>query len=299
MKTIQMLLLLLLSLLLSVAPAEGQSPGRAGSSQVANPVYRLTVVGRTIPAVNYNTRSGPTKIDLRGTVLQPAARGEATVESKRGATVIDAKIEELSAPTRFGLQYLTYVLWAITPDGRAANLGEVVLNHADKSKLHVTTDFPAFGLIVTAEPYYAVTQPGDVVVMENAVRADTAGKIEIVNAKYELLARGGYTFAQPPEGVEQTGKKLRMDQYEALLHLYQARNAVQIAKAEGADRYATDTFEKAQQFLDQAEATQAGGSNPKGVITAAREATQAAEDARTIAARRLEAESLGLRSFTP
>jgi hypothetical protein len=120
-----------------------------------------------------------------------------------------------------------------------------------------------------------------------------------VNAKYELLSRGGYTFAQPPEGVEQTGKKLRMDQYEAVLHLYQARNAVQIAKAEGADRYATDTFEKAQQFLDQAEATQAGGSNPKGVITAAREATQAAEDARTIAARRLEAESLGLRSFTP
>ena len=296
MKRYQIFLTLLL---LMGASSHGLYSEDRDSQVAVTPLYRLTVVGRTIQAVNYGHRSGPTKINLQGTVLQPKAHGEATVESKRGATVIDAKIEHLSAPTKFGLQYLTYVLWAITPDGRAVNLGEIVLDHADNSKLHVTTDFPAFGLLATAEPYYAVTQPSDVVVMENVVRPDTVGKIEVVNAKYELLSRGGYTFVKPSGNIQPSGKKLRMNQYEAVVAVYQARNAVQIAKSEGADRYARETFEKADQLLEQAEAMQAGKSDWKQVVTTAREATQAAEDARTITARQLEAESLGLRSMTP
>jgi hypothetical protein len=162
----------------------------------------------------------------------------------------------------------------------------------------LNTDFPAFGLLATAEPYYAVSQPSDVVVMENVVRPDTAGKIEVVNAKYELLSRS-YTLVEPPAENQLSGKKLRMNQYEAVVAVYQARNAVQIAKSEGADRYANETFEKAEQLLEQAEAMQAGESDWKQVVTTAREATQAAEDARTITARRLEAESLELRSMTP
>src|SRR5712692_2227002 len=133
------------------------------------PVYRITVVARTTKAVNYHHRSGSTKIDFRGTALMPEARGDAKVESKQGVIKIDADMEKLQPATKFGPEYLTYVMWAITPEGRATNLGEVLL-HDDKSKLNTTTGLQSFGLIVTAEPYFAVMQPSDVVVMENFIR---------------------------------------------------------------------------------------------------------------------------------
>ena len=147
------------------------------------PLYRVTVIERTVKAVNYQYRSGPTQIDFRGTVLLPEAKGDATVESKAGRTEIDARFERVLAPARYGREYLTYVLWAITPEGHAKNLGEVLAGSSDKAKLHVTTDLQAFGLIVTAEPYAAVRQPSDVVVMENQIRPDTVGKIEPIHAK--------------------------------------------------------------------------------------------------------------------
>ena len=138
------------------------------------PVFRVTVVGRTTPAINYRHRGGATKVDFRGTALLPDARGEAKVESKQGYIEIEVEFDELTAASKFGPEYLTYVMWAITPEGRATNLGEVLLNGSE-SKLNVTTELQAFGLIVTAEPYFAVTQPSDVVVMENVVRSDTRG----------------------------------------------------------------------------------------------------------------------------
>src|SRR5882672_11800363 len=141
------------------------------------PVFRTTVVARTTKAVSYRHRSGSTKIDFAGTQLLPQSRGEAKVESKQGRIAIDADFRNLVPAHNFGPEYLTYVLWAITPEGRALNLGEVILN-GTRSKLDVTTDLQAFGLVVTAEPYFGVTQPSDVVVMENFVRADTQGKVE-------------------------------------------------------------------------------------------------------------------------
>jgi hypothetical protein len=289
----------LILLLLMGASVNGQSSENRNDQAVASPFYRLTVVGCTIQTVNYGQLSGPIKIDLQGTVLQPKAHGEATVESKHGATVFDAKIEELPPLTKFGLQCLTYVLWAITPDGKAVNLGKIVLDHSDNLKLHVTTDFPAFGLLATAEPYYAVSQPSDVAVMETVVFPDTAGKIEAVEAKCESLSRGGYTPVEQPSENQSSGKKLRMNQYNAVLAVYQACNAVQIVRSEGADRNAKETFEKAEQLLPQAEASRAAESHWKQTLTTARETTQAAQDARTITTRRVEAESLGLRSATP
>src|SRR5262249_54432795 len=139
------------------------------------PVFRTTVVARSTQAVSYRHRSGATRIDFAGTKLLPQARGEARVESKQGRIEIDANFANLVPAHDFGPEYLTYVLWAITPEGRALNLGEVLLNGRN-SKLNVTTEIQAFGLIVTAEPYYAVTQPSDVVVMENSIRPDTLGK---------------------------------------------------------------------------------------------------------------------------
>ena len=266
----------------------GVALAQSGTDKV--PLYRVTVVGRTAKAVNYLHRGGPTKLDFKGTVLLTDARGGATVESKQGATQIDAKFEGLEPPTRFGREYLTYVLWAITPEGRAVNLGEVVGDHSNKARLKTAAELQAFALIMTAEPYFAVTQPSDVVVMENVVRPDTLGRVEEIEAKYELLPRGHYTFDREKVVVSGGPKKVSLEEYEALLELYQARNAVQIAKAAGADRHAGATYRKAEQLLKQAEDSYAGRTGNKTVVMNARQAAQTAEDARIIAVRRQDEE---------
>jgi hypothetical protein len=251
------------------------------------PIYRVEVVARTVKAVNYGHRTVPTKVDLRGTVLAPEARGEARVESKRGAVEIEVQVSRLDAPGRFGNEYLTYVLWAITPEGRSTNIGELVLDSGNKGKLKVSSDLQAFALIVTAEPYFAVTQPGDVVVMENVIRADTVGKVEAVAARYELMPRGHYTFVRPARDDPQpaAGRKLSMDQYEALHALYQALNAIQIARAAGADREAGDTMRKAEKLYEEARNLQSRNAASREVVTMARQSAQTAEDARAISAK--------------
>jgi len=247
-----------------------------------NPLYKLTIniVERTTPAINYRHRSGWTLIDFRGTPLLSDAKGEAKIDSKQGAMEIDTVFHHLQPATRFGPEYLTYVMWAITPEGRPINLGEVILNGSD-SKLKVTTDMQAFGLIVTAEPYFAVTQPSNVVVLENVVRTDTVGKIEAVDAKYELLERGEYTLNVPPSQL----MPIALDS-KTPLDLYEARNAVRIASWAGADKDAPDTFQKAQSLVDQAEGYKARNARSKPISTVAREAVQTAEDARQIALKR-------------
>jgi outer membrane protein OmpA-like peptidoglycan-associated protein len=241
------------------------------------------VVERTVKAVNYQYRSGQTRIDFAGTVLLPEAKGEALVESKTGRTQIDAKFSRVAAPTRFGREYLTYVLWAITPEGHPKNLGEIVGDSGDHAHLNVTTDLQSFGMIVTAEPYSAVRQPSDVVVMENVVRPDTMGSSEPIRAKVELLPRGSYTFTRSGPEIVTEGPKVSAARYESLVAIYQAQNAVQIARSQGADQYAADTFARAESQLADARRLeqQKGGRN--AVVTAARQAAQTAEDARAIA----------------
>ena len=258
------------------------------------PIYRVTVVERTVKAVDYQYRNGPTFIDFRGTVLMPKAKGNATVESKAGRTEVDVKFDRVDAPGRFGPEYLTYVLWAITPEGHAKNLGEVLANSSDHARLHVTTDLQAFAMIVTAEPYSAVRQPSDVVVMENEIRPDTTGHIEQIQAKYELLPRGHYTYdvsaGVPPPGATAAG--VPFDRYEEIVEVYQAQNAVQIARAMGADRYAADTFSKAESLLSQAKEYQLRRADKSTIVTAARQAAQTAEDARAITIKRKQDEEL-------
>ena len=260
------------------------------SSTGTQPIYKVTVVSRTLPAVNYEHLAGPTLIDFQGTVLLPKAKGVATVESKRGRVAIEAKFDHLEAPTRYGREYLTYVLWAITPEGRARNLGEIVPGPSDKARISVTTDLQALGLMVTAEPYYSVTAPSDVVVLENAIRPDTVGRIEPVMAKYELLPRGEFNMtmnpAPAPAGAEQ--QKLSFDRYEAVLEIYQAQNAIQIAQSAGAGRFAADTLGKAQALLSEAQNLQLRKQDVGLIVSRAREAAQMAEDARVIAIRNTE-----------
>lgn len=275
--------------LLSAQAAQAPNPTENSNAEKTPsqvPIYQVVVVARTTKAINYNHRSGPTNIDFRGTSLMPDARGEAKVESKQGVINIDAHMKKMQSATQYGPEYLTYVMWAITPEGRATNVGEVLLN-GDDSKLNTTTELQSFGLIITAEPYFAVTQPSDVVVMENFARHDTTGTIEEVDAKYELLQRGQYTVNVNPRDL----RPLVLD-HKTPLELYEARNAVQIARATGAEQYAPDTYQKAVQGLDNAEGYLQGKAGKKPIGTVAREAVQMAEDARIITVKKIAEQRL-------
>jgi outer membrane protein OmpA-like peptidoglycan-associated protein len=261
-------------------PNPTQQPVAATQGQV--PIFRITVVGRTTPAINYRPRSGDTKIDFSGTTLMPKAKGEATISGEKGYIRIDAHFGKMASASQFGREYLTYVLWAITPEGRATNLGEIQVG-GDDAKLDVTTQLQAFGLIVTAEPYFAVTQPSDVVVIENVVREGTKGTIEVVEAKYELLKRGSYL-------MNQAVAKLKLEPLEpgSSLDLAEARNAVELARVAGADRFATETFDKAARLLATAEDAKTRKQGSNAIMMPARQAAQTAEDARIIALQRQE-----------
>jgi outer membrane protein OmpA-like peptidoglycan-associated protein len=251
------------------------------------PIYHVTVIDRTVSAVNYQYRGWPTQIDFKGTVLLPQAKGDAIVESKSGRTDIDARFRHLEAPQRFGSEYLTYVLWAITPEGHVKNLGEVMADAADNAHLHVTTDLQAFGLIMTAEPYNSVRLPSDVVVAENQVRADTIGSAQPIHARFELLPRGTYTYNVPADlRAFNEGPKVSMDKYEQIVEIYQAQNAVQIAQSQGADQYAPDVIAKARQELANAQQMQVNHGGRSMVVTMARAAAETAEDARELSIKR-------------
>ena len=257
------------------------SPANTGQPM---PIFRITVVSRTTKAVNYHHRTGSTHIDFRGTELMPLARGEARVDSQMGSTKVETTFNHLSPASQYGPEFMTFVLWGITPEGRPANLGEVVLQ-GDHAKLLSTTELQTFGLIVTAEPYFAVTQPSDVVVAENFLSNETSGTIEQVDAKYELLKRGQYVLNRglyQPVKVNPKGP----------LQLAEAENAVEIARLAGAERYAADTFQKAVVDLKNAQDYLHSGKNRKESETNAREAAQMAEDARIITFRKMAEEQL-------
>ena len=124
-------------------------------------------VQHSTKAVNYRRAGSTLKISFSGTPLLQAASGEAEVKNKGNRIEISAKFSNLEDATKFGLEYLTYVLWAVSPQGRAENLGELTLKSGN-GEVKAITDMQTFGMIVTAEPYFAVTQPGDTVVLQNA-----------------------------------------------------------------------------------------------------------------------------------
>jgi len=267
-----------------IAPANSQNTV-AVESTVPVSTFHMTVTSRTVQAVNYRHRSGATQVDLAGTALLPSSSGDAKVRSKRGTLEVEVEFRNLRTPTMFGSEYLTYVMWAISPEGRPVNLGEVLVGNNDRSKLTATTDLQAFALIVTAEPYFAVRQPSNVVVLENVVKFDTKGSSERVNAKYELMERGGYI----PTGYKFDPVVLNAN---LPLEFYEARNAVRIAESEGAEQYASESYRHAVESMKTADdyAVSKHIEN-KPLIAAARQAVQTAEDAREIAVKRIESDS--------
>jgi outer membrane protein OmpA-like peptidoglycan-associated protein len=263
----------------AVAAAQTGAPAAPDNP---TPTFRFNVVSRTTPAVNYGHRGGSTKIDFKGTELMPGAQGEAEVQGKRGDTKVVLELQGLDNPRTFGNEYLTFVLWAISPEGRPVNLGEVLVGGNHRSKLETTTQLQAFALIVTAEPYYAVRRPSNLVVLENEVRSDTRGTTEAVESKYELIDRGGYI----PTGYKFDPVVLNA---KLPLEFFEARNAMRIAESAGAQRYATASYDKAAEQMKNAdELAISRHSDKKSLISASRETVQTAEDAREIAMKTIE-----------
>jgi outer membrane protein OmpA-like peptidoglycan-associated protein len=263
----------------SQAAIAAQTPVISGTRS-PSAIFRVNVTSRTIQAVDYQHRSGATMLGFAGTNLMPSANGEAKVESKKGYIAIDVEFSNLQKPTTFGNEYLTYILWAISPEGRAVNLGEALVGGNHRSKLDVTTDLQAFALIVTAEPYYAVREPSDVVVLENVVRADTKGTAEAV--KYELMERGGYI---------PTGYKFDPVVLDAKvpLEFLEARNALRIAQSEGAETYASTSYEHADQLMNTANGYATDKHSPRKLLIAtSRDAVQTAEDARALSVKKMD-----------
>jgi outer membrane protein OmpA-like peptidoglycan-associated protein len=251
-------------------------------------LYKVQVVQRNLDAVNYLHRSGSTKIGFKGTVLLPNSSGSAEVASERGGIHINARFKGLPPANGFGKEYLTYVLWAITPDGRPNNLGEVLPDNT-KNNIDVTTALQSFGMIVTAEPYYSVTQPSDVVVLENVIIPNkTTGVMEKVNAHYLLLPRGYY--ATTTSGADTISNPITRNE-KAPLELYEAYNAVRIAQDAGADKYAPDILAEAKQDLrNAADISNNKHGDKKMAVTYARQSVQRSEDARLVTLRKQAAE---------
>jgi len=276
----------------SQTPPSGQDAAPQAMNQNTGqndqmPVFRVNVFARTTKAVNYRHRGGSTTVDIRGTDLMPEVGGHAKVDGKGGRLAISVELTHLQPASKFGGQFLTYVLWAITPEGRAVNLGEVLPGDNGKDKIDVTTDLQAFGLIVTAEPYYSVTHPSNQVVAENIIRQETKGFEEPIDAKFDVLEGAQYTIDVPAAQLpsSQADAKVPLD-------LLEARNAVAIAKAAGAKQYAPDSLAKAEDMLQRAEDYYQRKQGRTPIGTAARGATQMAEDARVLTLRRIEQEKL-------
>jgi hypothetical protein len=210
--------------------------------------------------------------------------------------MVRAKFEKLASPEKYGPQSLTYVLWAISPEGQTERLGEIVTNHRDTAKLEVTTSLQTFALLVTAEPHFAVSKPSPIVVLENVLRPDTSGTPEPVTAKYELLQRPEayeVTLANPPSSGTSSGAMVSQREYEAVLAIYQANNAIQLARAEGVDAYAHSTLVRAEELARQAQQMPDRKGNRDRIVMLARQATQTAEDARNIARERAQQTKVG------
>jgi len=239
------------------------------------------VVSKSVKAIGYRVGGGSTKVDLQGTDLMPEAIGEIRVEAKTGATSITVAIKGMSQTSKLGAEFLTYVLWVVTPDGRTGNTGEVLINKNGEGKLNATTPAQTFAMIVTAEPYFAVRAPSEMVVLENHTRKNTKGEIFPVN-DFKLMKRAQY---------EKLGNPLAMtpDLEHVPLQVYEARNAVDIAKSRGAGTDASEIFTKATASLQMTENAVTSKADKTEIMSAARRTIQFAEDARALAAQRQEA----------
>ncbi|MFZ1035394.1 MAG: OmpA family protein [Candidatus Acidiferrales bacterium] len=242
------------------------------------------VISGTVAAIGYPVGGGGTKVTMVGTLSASQASGEAKVQAKVGGTEVSLKVAGMPQPTALGAEFLTYVLWTVTPDGTTTNLGEIPIDKNGQGKLDATAQSQTFALIVTAEPYYAVHIPSELIILTNETRKNTKGKIYPDNS-YKLIRRSEYAKQGNPLALTPDLKKIPLD-------IYEARNAVEIAKSRGAEQYAPEVFSKAQSSLQMAENALTQDSGKNQIISSARQTIQFAEDARALAVRRETAERI-------
>jgi uncharacterized membrane protein YgcG len=236
------------------------------------PVPASSLTGRSIKAIGYQVGGGSTMVDLKSTGLIAEADGQAKIDARPAVTMVEAEIHGLRPPTRLGTEFLTYVLWAASPEGHAVNLGEVLFDNNGEGRLKATTQLQSFSLFITAEPYSAVRQPSEMVILENALRKNTKGRIYVVD-NYRLMRRSQYQKLGNPLALSLDLKKVPLEMYEA-------RNSVEIARSRGAETYAPDVLSKAEGGLKMAENALARKANRKEIISLARQTAQFSEDAR-------------------
>ena len=261
--------------LLVIGMAAGQPPQNASAADQSN---------KPVQAISYRVGGGATRVTLISTGAVPEAYGEARVEAKRGATDVEAEVKGLAQPTKFGAAFLTYVLWAVSPEGSTYNLGEIRINNAGEGRLKTSTQLQAFSLFVTAEPYFAVHQPSEILVLKNEIREDTKGEVLPVH-EYKLMERAQYQRLGNPLALSVDLKHVPLDMYEA-------RNAAEIARSRGAERYAPDIFATMNASLKKAEDALAQKAGNAAIISAARQTVQFAEDARSLAVQRQQEEHI-------
>ncbi len=243
------------------------------------------VVTKSTTAIGYVVGAGATKVYFKGMQLMPGATGEAKVEAKKGYTEIEVEFKGLAQPTtKFGTEFLTYVLWAVSPDGRASNLGEILIDNNGNGKLNVSTQMSVFSMLVTAEPYFAVRIPSELLVLENEASKNIKGKIFVVN-DYKLMRRAQYQKRANPLALTLDLKKIPLEMYEA-------RNSVEIAKSNGAEKYAPEIFAKATSSLQMAENSLSRKADKKQIVSTARQTIQFSEDARALAVQRQNEERI-------
>jgi outer membrane protein OmpA-like peptidoglycan-associated protein len=240
----------------------------------------LDAITKTVNAIGYDVGGGKTTIDFKGTELMPQATGTAKVKAKKGYTEIEAAVKNLAQPTKFGAEFLTYVLWAASTEGSANNLGELIINKDGNAKLKVSTRLSVFSLLVTAEPYFAVGKPSEILVLENEIQKNTKGRIIPVN-DYKLLKKAQYQKLENP-------LSLSLDLKNVPIEMYEARNAVEIARSRGAEKDASEVFAKAETSLQIAERSLENRDKKRDIISKARQAVQFSEDARVLATQRQE-----------
>jgi outer membrane protein OmpA-like peptidoglycan-associated protein len=258
--------------------------GSFAIAQTKQSAPEADVISKSIKAVGYQVGGGSTKMIFVGTTAVPQASGEAKVDAKTAGTNIELKVKGMPQPTTLGAEFLTYVLWTVTPDGSTTNQGEIPIDKNGDGKLNASAQSQTFAMIVTAEPYFAVELPSEVVVLENDTKKNTKGKIYPDNS-YKLMKRSQYTKLGNPLALTPDLKKVPLDMYEA-------RNAVDIAKSRGAEKYAPEIFAKAQSGLQMAENSLSSNAEKSHIITNARATIQFAEDARALTAQRQEAERI-------
>jgi outer membrane protein OmpA-like peptidoglycan-associated protein len=255
-------------------------------AQTPEEIPASSLISKSTVAIGFTVGGGATKVDMTGTSVMPQANGEAKVQARAnaGLTNIELSVKNMTPPSNIGAEYLTFVLWAVTADGRTGNLGEILLNKNGEGKLTATTPAQTFSMIITAEPYFAVRVPSEVVVLEMETRKNTKGKLFPITS-YKLMKRSQYAKLGNPLA-------LTPDLSKVPLEMYEARNAVDIAKARGAAQYAPDIFSKAVASLQMAENALTSNADKKQIISTSKQAVQFAEDARAFSAERQDQERI-------